>query len=296
WMKDTAYKMDITDSKSGLNKGLHLRGKYFDLSKSVEMVGPIYHDLCKLDRYLLNQIGVTLKFYRSRPEFLLMAVEDESKYIIDIEDIVLRICKIQLNPAVIYGHSEILKTVNAKYPFTKTEVKMFALAKGQVNVTLDNIFQGLRPNKAVVGFVSSHAVAGSYTLNPFNFKSYDINQIVLSVDGIPVGGNPIKLNFNDNEGSNCINVFTSMLECSGKWMNDAGNQLNRNDINGGYALFAFQLEPLFDEGGYLTLLKQGNVRLDVQFSKSLPETATCVIYSEYPGYFEINQARDIVLG
>ncbi|MES9902423.1 MAG: hypothetical protein ABW168_07040 [Sedimenticola sp.] len=296
WHKDVATKMDDTDAAQGLNRGLHIRSKYFKLSKSAEMIGPIYHDLCKLDRYILNQIGITLKFYRSRPEFLLMTNDDSPKYAVHIEDIVLKICKVQLNPAVIYGHSEIMKSnVNAKYPFTKTEVKMFALAKGQVNVTLDNMFQGVRPNKVVVGFVSSQAVTGSYSLNPFNFQSYDINQIVLSVDGIPVSGNPLKVNFDDEYGSNCINVFTAMLECSGKWMNDAGNQLSRDDINGGYALFAYQLEPLFDEGGYLTLIKQGNVRLDAQFSKSLPEPVTCVIYSEYPGYFEINQSREIVI-
>ncbi|MES9902023.1 MAG: hypothetical protein ABW168_04985 [Sedimenticola sp.] len=295
WNKDTATKMEDVDAVSGVNKGLHLRSKYFVASKTVEMVGPIYHDLCKLNRYILNQIAITLKFYRSRPEFVLLSGDESAKYIVDIEDIVLKICKIQLNPAVIYGHSEILKTVNAKYPYTKTEIKMFALARGQVNVTFDNMFQGLRPNKVVVGFVSSQAVTGSFTLNPFNFKSYHINQIVLSVDGISVSGNPMKLNFEDSAGSNCINVFTSILECSGKWLNDAGIQLNRDDINGGYALFAYQLEPLFDEGGYLTLLKQGNVRLDVQFSKSLPEPATCIIYSEYPGYFEVDQSRNIVV-
>ena len=47
-----------------------------------------------------------------------------------IEDIVLKACKAQINPAVIYGHEEILKSVNAKYPFTKTEVKHIVIAAG----------------------------------------------------------------------------------------------------------------------------------------------------------------------
>ena len=38
---------------------------------------------------------------------------------IDIEDIFLFVRKFHCNPAVIFGHSEILKSENAKYLFLK---------------------------------------------------------------------------------------------------------------------------------------------------------------------------------
>lgn len=90
------------------------------------------------------------------------------------------------------GSSQSSNSVNAKYPFTKTEVKMFSLATGQVNFTWDNIFQGLRTNRVIIGFLS---VAGSYTLNPWNFKHYDISQLALSIYGTAAGGNAIKTRF-----------------------------------------------------------------------------------------------------
>lgn len=46
---------------------------------------------------------------------------------------ILKICKVQVNPAVIYAHSQVLESTNAKYAFTKTEVKMMPNPKGQVN-------------------------------------------------------------------------------------------------------------------------------------------------------------------
>lgn len=79
-------------------------------------------------------------------------------------------------------------------------------------------------------------------------------------------------------------------------MRDADNQIDRIDYAGGYALYCFEMEPNFgSNGSYLTLVKQGNVRLEAQFAKALTESTTCIVYAEFPGYFEINAARDIVL-
>ena len=80
-----------------------------------------------------------------------------------------------------------------------------------------------------------------------------------------------------------------------KWGKDSGNDISREDFIDGNTLFAFQLEPFYDgQNGFMNLTKTGNVRLHVQFSKPLAKTMTCIIYSESPSYFEINEARDII--
>jgi hypothetical protein len=56
---------------------------------------------------------------------------------------------------VIYGHEEILKSVNAKYPFTKPEVKHIVIAAGTVNFDQDQLFQNIRPNRVVFGFINA---------------------------------------------------------------------------------------------------------------------------------------------
>ncbi|KAK3107098.1 hypothetical protein FSP39_007110 [Pinctada imbricata] len=200
WVKDTSGHMDDSNVNSGQNSGLFERAKYFKESKIVELIGPVYHDLCGLNRYILNQVSIVMKFYRSNPKFCLITNELGDDYEVKIEDMAMKICKVQISPAVIYAHSQALQHVNAKYPFIKTDVKMMALAQGQVNFTWDNIFQGMRPNKIVIGFVNSQAVAGSLSLNPFNFANYDPNQITVSIDGIPAEGLPQKVYFDQGGG------------------------------------------------------------------------------------------------
>lgn len=155
WEKDTPGHVDDNDVENGSNNGLNRRSLYFTQSKITDMEGPLYHDLFHMDRLILNQVAINVRLTRARPEFCLMTNMDAPDSKIIIEDIVLKACKVQINPAVIYGHAEILKSVNAKYPFTKTEVKQIAIAKGTVNFDQDQLFQNIRPNRVVVGFVNA---------------------------------------------------------------------------------------------------------------------------------------------
>lgn len=260
------------------------------------MIGPIFHDLFQqLDRYLLNQVAINLKFYRAKPEFYLMTDAVNPSFKIKIEDMVLNICKIQVNPAVIYAQSNVLQKTNAKYPFTKTEVRMSAISQGQVNFNLDNVCQGTKPNKIVLCFVKGRTVAGNFYTSPWNFEAFDLHDINVSVDGIPAYGNPIRLNFDTLSGADCVEAFQWMLHSSRKWLTDHGNQMEPNDIANGYALYVFNLEPSFQDRGYLPLIKQGIVKITANFSKPLPEPVTCIIYTEELGYFEINESRDVIV-
>ncbi len=143
----------------------------------------------------------------------------------------------------------------------------------------------------MVGFIDTSAVSGDYKKNPFNFQKlwHKLN------DGIPVGGAPIKVNFDKTTGQTTARAYTDLFRFANKWKLDSGNDVSMEDFSSGNALFVFQLEPFYDgQKSFVNLVKTGNIRLNVQFSAPLPETFTVIAYSETPGYFEINQARDII--
>lgn len=189
-----------------------------------------------------------------------------------------------------------LGNTTAKYTYKKSVVKMFNLAKGLHNISLENLFAGTRPDRLYIAFVSSQAAAGDFSKNPFNFQQFDIRQLALYNDGNPVGNSPLKLKFDDTNGDSIVSSFVSMFDNSGKWLYDGGNGLSRKQFaDGGNVIFCFDLEPTFEQGEYLTLLKQGNVRLEVQFGTALPKTVTAIVWGQYSALFEINQARDIIM-
>ena len=295
YLKDMTGHYDDNDVKNGSNTSLYNRSMYFMESQICDMEGPLLHDLFSLDRYMLNSVAINVKLYRSRPEFCLMTSEGNPDFEVVVEDIYLKVCKLQVLPSIITAHAEKLKTTNAKYPFTRTEVRLMSIPAGSLNFNYNNLFNGLRPTRVVVGFVDSQAAAGSYALNPFNFQHFNLSQIALKLNQVPVSGNVMKLNFNA-PGRTILPAFTSMFEVTNKWMRDTSNGLTRDDIAGGIGLYCFDVEPNFsDQGPYLNLIKQGTCSLEAVFQKPLKKATTCVVYAEYPSYFEINLERGVIL-
>lgn len=276
FIKDTHGTLDDNDVKNGQNNGLYARSIYFQESKTVELEGPFFSDVFKMNRYILNQVSIGVRLYRPKGEFCLITKEDSPDFQIVIYDNLLKVCKLQINPALIYEHAEVLQKITALYPYTRTKIKMMAIPTGQVTFNWDNMFQGIRRNKLVVAFVDSVAVAGTYSTNPFNFKNYELNRIGLYVDNIPIGGNPLRLNFDKASGQTILPAFSSMFEVMRKWMQDSGNQIEKDGVGQGYAFYCFDIDPrITSQESYTTLFKQGNTRIEAQFSKALPNTVTC---------------------
>ena len=259
---------------------MYKRAKFTEESKTLDPQGPIVHDIFSIKRFLLNQVDLKLKLYRNTPEFSLCSGESAPNYRIDISEIYVLAKKVRLNPAVLFGHAAMLKTTNAKYAFNKTAVRVQSIASGSTSFHWENLFQGQRPNRIVVAFVSSKAINGHYGTNPFNFLHCKITSIGLFVNGLAVNGNPLKLDFNKTNGASTVRAFTDLFNTYDTWNQSAGNNISREDFNNGSTLFAFQLEPYFgDEQNFLSLLKTGNVRLDVQFGTPLAGKYTFSVMS-----------------
>lgn len=70
------------------------------------------------------------------------------------------------------------------------------------------------------------------------------------------------------------------------WNRDYGLDINREDFANTSTLFSFQLEPEFPTNNtFLSLVKTGNIRLEVQFETALKSTTSCIVYSKSAGFF-----------
>ncbi|XP_041369720.1 uncharacterized protein F54H12.2-like [Gigantopelta aegis] len=278
YYKDTSDDIDSSDPVTGINSGLIN-------SHTVDMEEPLYEDFLDIKRYLINGVNLQIKLFQTRPSFHLMAGEDNPYYKVKIEDVYLRVCKVRPNTAIITAHAKMLQDTEAKYPFTRSDIKVASIPKGQLSFTWDHLFQNKCPNKVVVALVSAEAVNGSYTKNPFNFAMYDLDTIALYMNGESLPAQPLHVGSNQY-----ISAYNSMFE----GRESIGLDVSRQDFRNGYALYQFTLEPYHLKDGYLDLIKRGNLRLDLQFKKALSETVNCLIYSEDNLLLQIDGARNIL--
>ena len=297
--KDTAGAMDETDptkaAAAGGNLGLITRYKHSNKSASIELAGPIHADLFFQGRYILDYVDMKLKFSRSKNEFCLMSGEADPKYKVIIEDAVVFIRKVKVNPTVSLMIAESLRNTPAKYPIRKTEIKIFNITTGALSFSQDNIFTGQLPERVVLAIADNDAYNGSYAKNPYNFKNYDVRFLGVFADGSQVPQKPLQLKYSAAGGQGFIQGYQSLFSGTGKMLGDHGNQISRDDYSSGYTLYCFNLTPDLSSGKTFNLTKQGNLRIEVQFTTALQQTVNVLAYAEFDALLEIDHSIKILL-
>ncbi len=140
--EDTPMHFDDTDALSGSNGGLTNRFHYTNLSRTTDLIGRLQTDICQQDRLLLNGVPINVKLWPSTDAFRLMAADKTEGYKLNIVDAALKVCTVKVHPGVLLGHAEAIQKSPALYPFMRSKVKRFAVAKGQFSFTDDKPIPG----------------------------------------------------------------------------------------------------------------------------------------------------------
>ncbi|XP_041452656.1 uncharacterized protein F54H12.2-like [Lytechinus variegatus] len=295
YYKDEAGKMDIVNPLDGeTNKGLKKRHTFIAGSKLLSMIGPVYADLFFQERLLLPGVDLKLKFNRSKDSFCLLSSDVNPKYKVVIDKAALYVRRVKVNPSVMISHAKTLEKSTAKYPVNKVDVRSFSIPAGNMSVSKDNLFLGQLPNRIIVGFVDNDAYNGSYTKNPYNFKHLNLNFIGVTIDGETIPMRPLRPNYVEGPGQNFLQAYNSLFMGCGRMFTDKGLDIDREDYSKGYTLYAFDLTPDLSDGCHLNLVKQGNLRLELQFDTPLTKTANCIVLSEAQGLIQIDRSRNII--
>ena len=288
---DTAGSMDHTDpTTTPINAGLIKRNNIAKVSALMDMVGPVYADVFQLSRFLLKEVEVRLKLFQSKNAFRLMTGEKATKYKVIITDVLLKAAMVGVSAGLLETHAQALRSQPAIYPLTKTDVKTFAVAKGQYNVNLNDIFQGRIPDRVVLGMTSSSAYAGHLEKNAFNFEHFNFEFMCLYSNGQSVPAKALQPKFSS---SNYMDAYQTLFSGTGIAGKDAGLGISREAYAKGYTLVVFDLSSEIVDAGVQAVQKQGNLQLEIRFASALTESINVILYASFPGEIRIDQARSV---
>jgi hypothetical protein len=121
---------------------------------------------------------------------------------------------------------------------------------------------------------------GSVDTKPYKFRHYNIGEFSHYVHGNRLPSEGLTLDM-DHERTSVMG-YRTLFEGSGIHHSNSGLQITHNMHINGYFMLLFDLTP--DRGAlecHTLLPENGNIRIELLFSKPLPESITCLLYLEY---------------
>ena len=293
FFKDTPGKMDAVDPlalAANRNHGLRARYEHIKGSSPFELMGPLHLDLFCQDRLLLNGVTLRIRLNRSKNSFCLVSSEADANYKLVILQSTLYIRKVKIYDDPFLGIASALERAPALYSIRRVECKAMSVSTGQMSFTPDDVFLGSIPKRIILGLVENTAFNGSFNRNPFNFQHFKATQAGVYVNGESYPMKALQLNFDQNL---YLPGYMSLFSGTGSLFHNQGNQISREDYPNGYTLFAFDLSPDLSAGPHISPIKQGNLRIGIQFAEPLPVTVNCIIYAEFDSLIEIDENRNV---
>ncbi|XP_075707212.1 uncharacterized protein F54H12.2-like [Rhinoderma darwinii] len=287
--KDTAGQHQVR-AIGGSNTGFTKRALMTDRSKVVEVLGHLHSDLFFQEKLILNGVDLKIKFTRCKDEFCLMSAEAEP-FKIQILNASLFVKRVQISHAVRLGHAQGLLSSNAKYAIDRVSMKVFSVPVGSRVCSQENLFLGQLPRTVIIGFVDNDAFSGAYDQNPLCFKHNHMNFAALYVDGEQIPTKPFQPDF---ENGNAVREYMSLVHIARKQNADSGLLIDREEFLNGYTLLAFDLSPDQEGGSHFSLIRNGNLRVEIRFSRALGRTVNMIIYGIFDNIIEITQRREVV--
>jgi len=128
--------------------------------------------------------------------------------------------------------------------------------------------------------------------NPYNFRHYDLSYFALNVNGeqIPTEGLPLGF---EHENSSIMGYRTP-FEGSGIHDSNSGLQITHDMYIRGFFMLFFDLTP--DRGAserHTSHPDNGNIRVELKFTKPLPEPITCIFYLEHDNSVRIDNSPTV---
>jgi hypothetical protein len=138
--------------------------------------------------------------------------------------------------------------------------------------------------------IKSADFSGSVDTIPYKFRHYVISEFSLYVIGkrVPSEGHTLVL----DHGKSYVMGYRTLLEGSSIHHSNTGLQITHDIYINGLFMLLFDLIP--DRGSskaHTSLPKNGNIRIELQFTFPLPESITWLLYLEYDSTVVVNFSR-----
>jgi len=121
-----------------------------------------------------------------------------------------------------------------------------------------------------------------------------MTNLVLYVNDVQHPPEPLTMDCSSSLGT--TRAYETLFSSTGNHHDDRAHMITLELFTKGFYILGFDLTPDREaDEEHINLPRQGNVRIEARFKKSLPEPVTCIYYAEFPGHIEIDSSRNVTV-
>lgn len=136
--------------------------------------------------------------------------------------------------------------------------------------------------------VDNGSFTGAYDKKHFTFKRYDLEFLAVYIDGQQNPSKPLQPKYNE---ASAVCEFYQLVLSTDRYLKNKALITNRQDYLSGYNFYSFKLPPDEECGQHLTLIKSGNISLEVHFRQPLPNSINLILYVAFDSIVELTNQR-----
>jgi hypothetical protein len=291
WFIDDPGKFDTVVAaadKTG-NKGAQFRKALIASSKTVTFITPFFIDLMNFNKFIPNLTDLVIKFYRQKPEFLLLrGAANTHNYQIVIQRMKFHLIRCMLSEQEFDRQQRIL-TSSGYYlgNLIQNQIRKKNFPSGERNLVFEP-WKGYLPQRILVWMVKTAAVNGNYKNNPFNYELFDARSISVYKNEIlyPLSV-PLQI---EQENQELVYFFLQQS------LHGSNISFNADDISNGFAIFGFDLTSGNSANSVVNSpMESGTIRIQIDLNGGLAETTTLFVQGDFRRELEIDKNRNFTI-
>ena len=247
--------------------------------------GKVAVDFFTCDKHLLSGVTLRIAFRRSIDDFVIISDDAAKHYKLKIVEANLYVRKMTLNDEVVSAIEKTLLTSPAAYPYFETLTKTFLASTGLHSWKQEDIFAREPIRRLAICLNTNEAFLGNNMQNPFHFQKFDLEQIYICRNGLPVADSPISTTDNKRLYFNTISDLAYI---------DNGHGISLPDYPNHFIMvFDLTSTQQASHDFIHPELTNCSISIELKFSAALPTNIEIFIIGEKASTIFVDTARRV---
>jgi hypothetical protein len=290
WIEDGATGKNYTDAKTS---SITKRKSIIAGSKTMSYYMRPNLSMFKQKRLIPPGVAIRLVFNRSATASCIMssnANEDVKLVITKFEWMVRRV---SINPTIVRAHtSRMIEGNTYKFPIKKHRTRVHNIPAGVSSHRLVIDQDDIVPTRILLAMLDHEGFVGTFKKSPYAFNHFELSNIEMSIDGVPVGKS-IETDFSNG---NYAHAYAHTLASLGHLNSTQSNGISYDDYVDNRTVFAWCTAsdlPNKDKDNYFHLRRKGCTAVVLRFKTPLATPLSVLITDEREDLLEIDLEQRI---